>query len=244
MPRSPPSSTSRCPMLDDHLPAAAAWRSIVGWSLAALVSIVLMVLFGVPLAADRLAPLVPYALERRLGEVADKQVKVIFDGKVCDNPAGQGGLREAGQCAARAGGARYLRAGRGAVDEIPNAFALPGGKVYVFDGLLAKAENADEIAGVLAHELGHREEPRRPARPDLQRRHLVPDRPVVRRHHRLQRDDLRQPRSWSGLAFARSGARRRHDGDRRDAQARPLAEADGRIPVARHRQGEAARAWR
>jgi predicted Zn-dependent protease len=35
------------------------------------------------------------------------------------------------------------------------AFALPGGKVYLFNGLLAKAENADEIAGVLAHELGH-----------------------------------------------------------------------------------------
>jgi Zn-dependent protease with chaperone function len=38
---------------------------------------------------------------------------------------------------------------------VPNAFALPGGKVYLFDGLLAKAGNADEIAGVLAHEMGH-----------------------------------------------------------------------------------------
>jgi predicted Zn-dependent protease len=38
---------------------------------------------------------------------------------------------------------------------VPNAFALPGGRVYMFNGLLAKAENADEIAGVLAHELGH-----------------------------------------------------------------------------------------
>ena len=38
---------------------------------------------------------------------------------------------------------------------VPNAFALPGGKVYVFNGLLAKAENPDEIAGVLAHEFGH-----------------------------------------------------------------------------------------
>jgi Zn-dependent protease with chaperone function len=38
---------------------------------------------------------------------------------------------------------------------VPNAFALPGGKVYLFNGLLAKAGNADEIAGVLAHELGH-----------------------------------------------------------------------------------------
>ena len=38
---------------------------------------------------------------------------------------------------------------------VPNAFALPGGKIYLFRGLLAKAENPDEIAGVLAHELGH-----------------------------------------------------------------------------------------
>jgi predicted Zn-dependent protease len=38
---------------------------------------------------------------------------------------------------------------------VPNAFALPGGKVYLFSGLLAKADNADEIAGILAHEFGH-----------------------------------------------------------------------------------------
>src|SRR5262249_11075043 len=38
---------------------------------------------------------------------------------------------------------------------VPNAFALPGGKVFVFDALLAKAQNPDEIAGVIAHELCH-----------------------------------------------------------------------------------------
>jgi Zn-dependent protease with chaperone function len=36
-----------------------------------------------------------------------------------------------------------------------NAVALPGGHVYVFNGLIDKAENADEVAGVIAHELGH-----------------------------------------------------------------------------------------
>jgi predicted Zn-dependent protease len=36
-----------------------------------------------------------------------------------------------------------------------NAIALPGGRVYVFRGLIDKAENADEIAGVIAHEIGH-----------------------------------------------------------------------------------------
>ena len=36
-----------------------------------------------------------------------------------------------------------------------NAFALPGGYVYVFEGALDKTESDDEIAGILAHEIGH-----------------------------------------------------------------------------------------
>jgi predicted Zn-dependent protease len=36
-----------------------------------------------------------------------------------------------------------------------NAIALPGGRIYVFQGLIAKAETADELAGVIAHEIGH-----------------------------------------------------------------------------------------
>jgi len=38
---------------------------------------------------------------------------------------------------------------------IVNAFALPGGYVYVSRGLMALASNEAEMAGVLAHELGH-----------------------------------------------------------------------------------------
>ena len=33
--------------------------------------------------------------------------------------------------------------------------ALPGGHVYVDDGLIAIAQTPDELAGVLAHEIGH-----------------------------------------------------------------------------------------
>ena len=36
-----------------------------------------------------------------------------------------------------------------------NAFAVPGGHIYVFSGLLLAAENESELAGVLAHETGH-----------------------------------------------------------------------------------------
>jgi predicted Zn-dependent protease len=36
-----------------------------------------------------------------------------------------------------------------------NAFAVPGGYVFVFTGLLAEVANDDELAGVLGHEMGH-----------------------------------------------------------------------------------------
>lgn len=38
---------------------------------------------------------------------------------------------------------------------VVNAFALPGGYVYITRGLLALASNEAELAGVMAHEIGH-----------------------------------------------------------------------------------------
>ncbi len=37
----------------------------------------------------------------------------------------------------------------------PNAFALPGGYIYVSRGLLAITNNEDELANVIGHEIGH-----------------------------------------------------------------------------------------
>jgi len=44
-----------------------------------------------------------------------------------------------------------------AIADMPeaNAFALPGGYVYVSRGLLALANDEDELAGVIGHEIGH-----------------------------------------------------------------------------------------
>jgi predicted Zn-dependent protease len=39
--------------------------------------------------------------------------------------------------------------------EIANAFAIPGGFIFVNRGILHRAEDASELAGVLAHEIGH-----------------------------------------------------------------------------------------
>jgi predicted Zn-dependent protease len=41
------------------------------------------------------------------------------------------------------------------VDAEPNAFALPGGKVGVYTGIFTVARDQDQLAGVIAHEIGH-----------------------------------------------------------------------------------------
>jgi len=38
-----------------------------------------------------------------------------------------------------------------------NAFTLPGGNIYVFSGLIKFADSPEELAAVLAHEIGHAE---------------------------------------------------------------------------------------
>lgn len=41
------------------------------------------------------------------------------------------------------------------VDDTPNAFALPGGKIGVNTGLLSVVDNDDQLAAVIGHEVGH-----------------------------------------------------------------------------------------
>jgi Zn-dependent protease with chaperone function len=148
--------TARCTRLDEHRTSRRGIARIVGWSMAAAVSIVCVVLFGVPLAADRLAPLVPKPIERRIGDASEVQMKTIFGRGGCEDPAGKAAFTKL---------VNRLRDAAGLDDDamtagvlatpVPNAFALPGGKVFVLQGLLDKAESPDELAGILAHELGH-----------------------------------------------------------------------------------------
>jgi Zn-dependent protease with chaperone function len=129
--------------------------AIIAWSLAAAASLVLTVIYLVPVAANLLAPLVPIPVERRLGVAVDNQVRAIFGRETCSAAAGQAALRKL-----------VDRLENGAVlpmpvdvavlkSPIPNAITLPGGRIYLFDGLLREARNPDEVAGVLGHEMGH-----------------------------------------------------------------------------------------
>lgn len=108
---------------------------------AAIVAIVL-------LSPQWLAPLVPASVDRKLGNalVGD------FGGRFCHTPAGDAALRK--MVASLDADPKDLQVEVAKIDMI-NAIALPGGKVILFDGLVKQARSPDEVAGVLAHEIGH-----------------------------------------------------------------------------------------
>ncbi|MGE3148744.1 MAG: M48 family metallopeptidase [Pseudorhodoplanes sp.] len=146
---------ARCALLDSESGSARQIRRIVFWSVAAICSIVLTAVYGVPLIADRLALLIPYGVEKRIGEAVEPQLRAVFGGKVCNNAPGQAAFAALIDKLVAAGDIRAPVRAQVISSAVPNAFALPGGSVYLFDGLLQKAQSPDEIVGVLAHELGH-----------------------------------------------------------------------------------------
>lgn len=138
---------------------------VIGWSVIATVALVLTAWFGVPAIAERLARQLPDSVDRRLGQAIDGQVRASLD---------TGHAGKAFEC----GAAQNEKAGRAALDKLmqplqsaaglplpltvsvvrrkqANAMALPGGQIYVFQGLIDKADTPDELAGVVAHEIGH-----------------------------------------------------------------------------------------
>jgi Zn-dependent protease with chaperone function len=139
--------------------------SVIGWSVAATLSLLAVAYFGVPAIAERLAPLVPAPIAHRLGDAVDMQVRGILDshhlgaGFECGMAAGERPSRAAlGKLVRRLEAAAALPIPLRTIvvrRKEANAMALPGGQIYVFQGLIAKADNADEVAGVIAHEIGH-----------------------------------------------------------------------------------------
>jgi Zn-dependent protease with chaperone function len=120
---------------------------------AAVGAFALTLWFGLPLIARPVAALVPPAAEARLGQKV--AATLVQSHEICDAPAGRAVLE---RLTARLSAAAANPAGLTVVvvkAPVVNAFAAPGGHVVIFAGLIDKAESPDEVAGVLAHEIGH-----------------------------------------------------------------------------------------
>ena len=126
-------------------------------AIAASLAAVAAVWWSLPRLTLLLVALIPLSAEERLGDREFKGLGVA----VCENAAGQAALD---RLIARLTEHANLRFHAKAVvaqfdlfggEKIVNAFALPGGRIVVLRGLITQAESADEVAGVLGHELTH-----------------------------------------------------------------------------------------
>lgn len=126
--------------------------------LAALGVVAMSLLFGAcatnPVTGVSEVSLVSEADEVKIGTEGDAQVRKEYG--VYKSPALQTYVNEVGQKLARNSQRAQLKWHFAVLDSPQiNAFALPGGFVYITRGLMAYLESEEELAGVLGHEVGH-----------------------------------------------------------------------------------------
>ncbi len=155
-----------CPSIDRSDATARARRlSVMILSLGAIASLLLVAFFGLPQIADRLSRAVPLAIDQSLGRTGDIRFRATFDSAPDGQPfeCGGGPGEAEGKATFDALIGKIAKAGglempiHAAVIRRPeaNAFALAGGHIYVLQGLIEQAKDVDEVAAIIAHELGH-----------------------------------------------------------------------------------------
>jgi Zn-dependent protease with chaperone function len=129
---------------------------------AALLSVIVAYLYGIPLVADRLVTFFPAEWEVKIGETADAQIEAsLTDGKgyvICEtnpNSVANKAISRFTELAFAGLNSPFNPTVTVIRSDVPNAFALPGGRTYYLSSLIQASRTPDEFAGVLAHELGH-----------------------------------------------------------------------------------------
>ncbi|MFZ2302196.1 MAG: M48 family metallopeptidase [Gallionella sp.] len=167
-------SAGRCGMLLDQKTAAAlaAWlppaavqrdsatRRWLGISLFLSIGLPLLLLalfftFRAEIV-DAVVARIPAEQEIKLGEQLWQMQSVQL--KLIEGTAANRFLEEAGTRLAQARPTPYRYRFSLADDPSINAFAMPAGFIVVHRGLIEKAASAEEVAGVLAHEIEHAEQ--------------------------------------------------------------------------------------
>jgi len=153
----------RLPVLRQHKKRERGRQArLVGLATAALASVIVAYIYGVPLMAGRIVDLIPPEAEERFGEAVVEQVAVALKEQgglePCDPDPDSVANRAISRFATEVANAEetpFTIDVQVVDNSIPNAFALPGGRSFYFSGLLEQTETPDEFAGIVAHEIGH-----------------------------------------------------------------------------------------
>lgn len=132
---------------------AGRWTALVAVA-AVLVALVLAAWAGFAWALEKIVDEIPPEWEVELGRAVAGDL--LSQQRVCSDPALNGAVQELGRrLVVGVGLSAYQWRIRVLDSDEVNAFALPGGYVFVNRGLIERAADGHEVGGVLAHEITH-----------------------------------------------------------------------------------------
>jgi predicted Zn-dependent protease len=143
-------------MRSNNMQRSRALPRALGWGAATIATLVGLY-FALPILAEPVAAVMPLSWEERMGQNVRSQALALFgrNNKECVAPEGKAAIDALVQRLAATVETRY-RFNVIVVDSaLVNAFAAPAGYIVVFRGLIDKASSGEEVAGVVAHEMGH-----------------------------------------------------------------------------------------
>lgn len=129
------------------------------YAVGVTVATVLGFYLAIPLLASGIVSMISFETERSIGHAVSRDFAMFFaneedTGKCKAGPGHDALARMVDHLAAQTSGPfdydiKVLD------NDMVNAMAFPGGYIFVFRGLIDEAESADEVAGVIAHEMAH-----------------------------------------------------------------------------------------
>jgi Zn-dependent protease with chaperone function len=150
------------PELTAHLERAAgqvrrarhSHRLLWGSALGALFGLGLLLWFGTDLIVEWAVARIPIEWEQKLGETVYQDF-LSKETVLKEGPAVSAVQEMTQRLTEKIPHNPYAFQVSVVQSPVVNAFALPGGYVVVFTGLMTKADSGEEVAGVLSHELNH-----------------------------------------------------------------------------------------
>jgi beta-barrel assembly-enhancing protease len=141
---------------NNHLKGGYSWRhlgQVLGWTAAGLAAFAALGYFTMTVLPQQVAGLLPQSWRDNVGKEVVKSL--TGTAKLCETDGSKAAVSS--MVAAIAEGGSDLPAVSIEVYDMAlvNAFAAPGGKIVLTRGLINEASDPTEVAGVLAHELGH-----------------------------------------------------------------------------------------
>lgn len=143
------------PSVPQHNIKYASITSPITVLVLGVVLIIAVIIWGIPAAAPLLAKQIPFEYENKLGQFVVKNIAA--EKKECVAPEGKRALTKLVSKLAAPSAISHsfdVRIIKTSQEEI-NAFAAPGYHLIIFSGLLNFTSTPAELAGIIAHEMGH-----------------------------------------------------------------------------------------